>query len=151
MGVVSTRTIIKYWSPVMLWMVLIFWMSTGTFSAENTASLIKPLLLMFIPWLSADMIDTVHHAMRKFGHLIEYFVLGLLLLRAIRGDSTGSCKARWFFPAFFILLLYAAGDEFHQSFVASRTASLEDVGIDVAGGVLALGISALRHRRIQRR
>jgi VanZ family protein len=33
------------------------------------------------------------------------------------------------------ILLYAIGDEFHQSFVPSRTASLGDVTIDVLGGI----------------
>jgi VanZ family protein len=33
---------------------------------------------------------------------------------------------------------YAASDEFHQSFVPSRTASLRDVTIDLCGATLAV-------------
>jgi VanZ family protein len=33
------------------------------------------------------------------------------------------------------VLLYAIGDEFHQSFVPSRTASFGDVTIDLLGGI----------------
>ncbi|MGD0662387.1 MAG: VanZ family protein [Syntrophorhabdales bacterium] len=42
----------------------------------------------------------------------------------------------------------SAGDEFHQSFVATRTASITDVGIDTAGGVFAQVVGVLRYRRI---
>jgi VanZ family protein len=47
---------------------------------------------------------------------------------------------RWLQAARVVLLviLYAASDEFHQSFVPSREASVLDVLIDTAGSVLAL-------------
>jgi VanZ family protein len=41
------------------------------------------------------------------------------------------------------IVLYASSDEFHQSFVATRTASIIDVGIDTLGGTLAIAIGAL--------
>jgi VanZ family protein len=45
--------------------------------------------------------------------------------------------------AFAIALLYAASDEWHQSFVPSRDGTLHDVIIDGAGAGLGL---LLRHR-----
>jgi VanZ family protein len=46
--------------------------------------------------------------------------------------------------------LYAASDEFHQLFVATRDASLRDVAIDTFGAVLGIillwGIYRLRKR-----
>jgi VanZ family protein len=144
---VSFKQIFKYWSPVILWMGFIFWMSTGTFSSENTASVIEPLFLFLFPWISPQQIDVIHGMIRKGGHVGEYFILGLLLFRAFRADSTESRMRRWTSFAFFVVLLYAASDEFHQSFVATRTASLLDIAIDAVGGVLAQGVSALRHRQ----
>jgi hypothetical protein len=35
------------------------------------------------------------------------------------------------------VMLFAAGDEFHQSFISSRTPSVVDAGIDALGGFLA--------------
>lgn len=43
--------------------------------------------------------------------------------------------------------LYALLDEYHQSFVASRSASLYDSGVDLAGGLVALIGFAYLHRR----
>jgi VanZ family protein len=52
---------------------------------------------------------------------------------------------RWAFSSLLGVVLYAASDEFHQSFVPERTASLVDVGIDTLGGIIAQGVSVLWH------
>ena len=48
--------------------------------------------------------------------------------------------------ALIVVVLCAAIDEFHQSFVPTRMGSYVDVGIDTAGGILALFVIALCHR-----
>ena len=45
----------------------------------------------------------------------------------------------------------AAGDEFHQSFVAGRGPSVQDVGIDTLGALCALGLLELICHLIRRR
>ena len=142
----SMKRIFKYWSPVIFWMGFIFWMSTGTFSSDNTSAVIEPLLLLLMPWLSSQRLDVIHEIIRKCAHLTEYFVLGLLLFRAFRSGSSPSRMLRWTLSAGIVVLLYAASDEFHQSFVGSRTPALHDVVIDVAGGVLAQGAAILYFR-----
>lgn len=89
----------------------------------------------------------IHKAIRKLGHVTEYFVFGLLLFRAFRDDTKESRTLRWAFFSFIVLTLYAASDELHQSSVSNRTASVYDIGIDVLGGVIALGLSAFLHLR----
>jgi VanZ family protein len=91
----------------------------------------------------------IHGIIRKSGHVAEYFILGILLFRAFRSGSNESPGWRSALYSIFIVLLYAAGDEFHQSFVSTRTASLFDIGIDTMGGILAQGVSVLRqlHRQ----
>ena len=37
-------------------------------------------------------------------------------------------------------MLFAISDEFHQSFVPGRSASLMDIGLDLLGIVLGLGV-----------
>jgi VanZ family protein len=145
------RYFFMYWIPALLWMIVIFWMSTGAFSAQNTELFVEPILRFLMPFISPEMIDMIHSALRKSGHVAEYFVLGILLFRAFRGSSKELRIPRWAFSSFLVLVLYAASDEFHQSFVSARTASLYDVGIDMLGGIIALGLSALLHLRRQHR
>ena len=89
----------------------------------------------------------IHGLIRKCGHIIEYFILGLLLFRAFRGNSKESRIRYWAFSSIIVVILYAASDEFHQSFVSTRTASVIDVVFDTTGGILAQAVSALRHRQ----
>jgi VanZ family protein len=43
--------------------------------------------------------------------------------------------------------LFAASDEFHQTFVKSRTPSVRDVLLDIAGAILGLLVGASLARR----
>jgi VanZ family protein len=124
-------------------MGFIFWMSTGTFSAENTSSIIEPILRFLVPAISQQSLDMIHGLIRKCGHFTEYFILGLLLFRAFRSGSVETKTLRWAFFSIIIVIIYASSDEFHQSFVSTRTASVVDVGIDIAGGVIAQIISGI--------
>ena len=142
---------LKYWSPVLLWMIFIFWMSTGTFSSQNTVLIVEPILRFLTPSISSEMIDKIHKALRKLGHVTEYFVFGYLLFCAFRGSLKEWRIPRWVFSSFIVLVIYAASDELHQSFVSSRTASPYDVGIDVLGGLIALSLGAILHLSRQHR
>ena len=134
---------LKYWLPVILWMSFIFWMSTESFSAQNTSLIIEPLLHFLLSGVSPKDLDMIHGLIRKCGHIVEYFILGLLVFRAFRAGSKEHRIWRWAAYAVIVIVLYAVSDEFHQSFVATRTASPVDVGIDTGGGILALVISSL--------
>ena len=141
------RNFVKYSVPVIFWMCFIFWMSTDTFSSQNTLSVVETILHFLISKISSQQVNLIHAFIRKSAHVIEYFILGLLLFRAFRGGSIGLWKCRWSFFALIAVVLWAASDEFHQSFVPTRTASIVDVGIDTAGGVLAQFVSILWHCR----
>ena len=141
------RNFIKYWLPVIFWMGVIFLMSTGTFSSENTSRFIVPFLHFLFPWLSQQDVDMIHGMTRKAGHVTEYFILGLLLFRAFRGESPQAWRLRWAIYAVIGVVFYAVSDEFHQSFVAVRGASLVDVGIDSTGGILSQIVVMLWHLR----
>jgi VanZ family protein len=118
-------------------------MSTDTFSSEHTFSVVSAIIKFLVPGLSGEKVDFLHAIIRKFAHIVEYLVLGFLLFRAFRGPSGAWWSWRWFFLASMVVLLWAAGDELHQSFVVTRTASPVDVGIDMVGGVLGQLASAL--------
>ena len=139
---------LKLWLPVALWMGIIFVASTDLGSGEHTASIIGPVLRWLLPNVTPEQLELAHHLMRKGGHLTEYGILALLVLRAVRG-SWLPAPERWWRAAGVALLVaaaYAASDEFHQSFVASRGSSPVDVLIDSTGALLALAAVGLWRR-----
>jgi len=83
---------------------------------------------------------------RKLGHFSEYFIFTVLLVRALRNDNGGEIKSRHLLISIAIASLYAISDEFHQSFVRSRSASAVDVLIDMCGGISGIFWSHLRNR-----
>lgn len=140
----TRKGLLIYWSPVVLWMGVIFWMSSETFSADKTSSILVPILNLLIPGITAEGIEIIHSIIRKLGHISEYFVLGLLLFRAFHGTGVQPEVYRCMLYSLAVLAAYALSDEFHQSFVQTRTASLADVGLDVLGGVLSFTTIAVR-------
>jgi len=112
-------------------------MSIGLFSSEHTSRIIVPVLNFLFPGLDLSLVDMIHGLIRKAGHVIEYFILGILFFQAFRGNSVQKLDLRWAIYATICVVCYAVTDEFHQSFVSSRTASIIDVGIDSAGGALS--------------
>jgi len=127
------------WMPVAVWCGMIFWGSTDALSARHTSRFLTPFLRWLAPSISDDRIDAVRMVIRKGGHVTEYVVLALLLWRALRPVPMPAKwpvgTATW---AWALATLYAASDEWHQSFVPSRQGSILDVGIDSSGALLGL-------------
>ena len=111
---------------------MIFAASTSALSGETTRRILHAILPSSI---EPSLFDTIHFAIRKAAHLAEYAILGTLLFRAIRGERTG-WSWQWALAAIVIAALYAMTDEWHQSFVPSRTPSAWDVLIDATGATL---------------
>jgi VanZ family protein len=133
----------RYILPLCLWMGFIFVMSTRAGSARVTTA---PLLAV-LAWLwpdvasfSSDQSWVLVFLFRKLGHIAEYLILTLLLVRAVQQDSP-----LWNWRSAVLALLFAVlhgfVDEWHQSFVPSRTADVRDVLVDSMGVLLALGIA----------
>ena len=140
------RPFISQWLPVLAWMLVIFAASTDMMSAEHTSRFIGPFLRWLVPDISPATIAGVQLLVRKAAHLTEYAILGALFARAfLRGH--GKAAARYIFLTWLICLAWAALDEFHQSFVASRTGSPIDVMIDATGALAGLGIYWLVTRK----
>jgi VanZ family protein len=127
---------LKLWLSVIAWALLISWASTDMFSAGHTSRYILSALHWLFPRASAETLDLLHFLIRKSAHFTEYFVLSFLLLRAIRGEHRG-WQIRWAIAALAIAAAYSALDEFHQSFVPSRTASPWDSLLDTTGAATA--------------
>ena len=134
---------LKYWLPLLIWLGVIFVGSTSVMSAEHTSRYIVPFLLWLKPGMSPAAIRTILVVARKSAHVTEYAVLALLLWRALRSVPTLQTKTLLVFGAALLgCALFAASDEFHQTFVKSRTPSVRDVLLDVGGALLGLLIGA---------
>ena len=83
------------------------------------------------PWQIDSIATRFHGVVRKLAHMTEYFALAVsvafpLYVYGLRGI--------WLMMvAGFICVAFACGDEYHQSFVAGRSPSKHDVGIDSIG------------------
>jgi VanZ family protein len=128
---------LRAWLPVVVWGCVMFSFSTDTFSSSNTSHYIPRILHFLLPFASAHTIELLHALVRKCGHVFEYFVFGLLLFRAFRATTHGGAT-RWALNALAIAAIFAASDEFHQTFVPSRGASIWDVLLDTAAAALAV-------------
>lgn len=80
-------------------------------------------------------------------HVLEYAVLAYLLARALlwRGEFTRG----QLFTVFFITMLYAFSDEFHQVFTPGRAFQGVDLLLDALGAALGLGAYVLYIRRAE--
>jgi VanZ family protein len=141
----------RFWryGPLVLWILFISFASTNQFSVSNTAEILRPLLLWFFPNLSESRLAAVHFLTRKAGHFTEYAVLAFLTRRAFITSSHDFLQRYWFQLGLLLVVIYGLLDEFHQSFVPSRTASVYDSAVDIAGGLTVLLIFRIygKHHR----
>jgi VanZ family protein len=127
---------LKNWLPAIAWACLISFLSTDVFSSDHTSLFIIPVLHRLVPHASAETLELMHAIIRKTAHVAEYFIFSVFLMRGLRGKNRG-WTLRWAIWAIAIAGGYAALDEFHQSFVLSRTASPWDALLDTLGASIA--------------
>ena len=140
-GVPRLRAFLKYWLPPLAWLSVIFTFSSDTKSYEHSSLFVEPLLHWLFPHMPQTEVEEIHHFIRKCAHLTEYALLALLVWRAMRQPVKNNPRP-WSWPearlALLLVMFCAAADEFHQSFVPTRTSLVLDVLIDTAGAVVAL-------------
>lgn len=139
--------LLKYWLPPLVWMLVIFSASSDTQSYRHSSRFFEPLMHWLFPQMPQAQVEFIHYLVRKTGHLAEFALLALLLWRAIRHTrrppiAPGRSEGGWCWDeaglSLAIVFLYAATDEFHQVFVALRTALVSDVIVDTSGGIIGL-------------
>lgn len=84
------------------------------------------------PDRSSESYQMLHFLVRKTAHFTVYALLGFHLCGLLCTDRRGR-KYWWLAPV--VACVYAASDEWHQSFVAARGPSVRDVMIDTAGAL----------------
>ncbi len=106
-------TLILRWTPAMLVMAIIFFLSST-------------------PGQDLPSFGVVDLLVKKGGHFTGYALLGFAFLRGL-----GLRRNRNVWIALLLVLLYASSDELHQTFTKGRHPSPVDVGIDMAGAALS--------------
>jgi VanZ family protein len=129
--------LLKVWIAAILWLIVIAIESTSYLSAHNTSRILYPVL-HFLFDLDWDRFAVWHFYIRKGGHVFGYGLLSILLFRAWR-ETLPAASARWTFRwmsmAILGTALVASLDEWHQSFIPSRTGTPRDVLLDTVAGI----------------
>ena len=142
------RSSAQHWlcatAPV-LWMLVIFVLShqPAAISSEQSGVIVGHLQ-QAMPGVSTALLTFL---VRKSAHIIAYFVLGILMYRALRINIR---RWRTRTVASFALLscsLYAVTDEIHQLFVPGRSGELRDVMIDSIAALVGVGLCVWLMRR----
>ncbi len=105
---------LKFWLPVIIYATLIFCISS-------------------VP--GEDIPDVFSNQSYIF-HFLEYLAFAFLIKRAINEYYPKETNKRRLIMVVAIVFAYSLFDEFHQSFVPNRAASLADVFTDVLGSFL---------------
>jgi VanZ family protein len=130
-----------YIGPLIVWMSIIFVMSSRVGESDKSGGLLNALIARVSPTfyhtLTEYQLECLNYGFRKACHVTEYAILTFLVARAFRFGKR-SLSGRTLCLSLFVAVGYACTDEFHQSFVPGRTASVEDVLIDSCGVLAAL-------------
>ncbi|HWF03742.1 MAG TPA: VanZ family protein [Candidatus Angelobacter sp.] len=133
----SPQRKLRAWIPTLLWLCVLAIFSTDLFSAEHTGSILARILDTLFPHLSAEWFERIHFLVRKSAHFCSYGLLGAFSFFSWRATFPAPVRWRFLWATLGLLTAFAGGsmDEFHQSFVPSRTSSFHDVMIDTVGGL----------------
>ncbi len=132
--------VLKAWIAAILWLIVIAIESSALLSSSNTSRILYPLLhyLFRLDW---EQFEVWHFFIRKGGHVFGYGMLSFLLFRAwratLRTETGPRWSARWANIAILGTALVASLDEWHQSFLPSRTGRWQDVVLDSCAGIAA--------------
>jgi len=134
------HSVLKAWIAAILWLIVISIESTAYLSANNTSRFLFPLL-HYLFGMSLERFEPLHFFLRKCGHVFGYGLLSILLFRAWRETLPALGNPRWTFRwaniAVLGTALVASLDEWHQSFIPSRTGTPRDVLLDTCAGIAA--------------
>ena len=114
------RPFLTIWGPFLAALAVIFWLS------------------------SMSQVPGANYFWDKIEHALGYAALGILALRAFHGGFTPARLGPTLLAGLTVVL-WGISDEFHQSFVPGRDASVLDLLADTVGFLLAVGAFSLQN------
>lgn len=115
----KAKKLTKFWLPVILWALIIFFFSN------------RPSIYT-VDFYLGDFL------LKKSAHIVEYAIFGILVFRAFLSHDIDKKKA--LLISIVIASFYGITDEFHQSFISGRTATIRDTIIDTIGAIIGVNI-----------
>lgn len=140
------------WILVILWMILIFFMShnNGEQSSGHSNKVVSYIYISITKEqnVSEEVLNKYTFPVRKLSHITEYLILTLLLINAFNNTFRLSNKRKYIF-VFLILVIYAILDEYHQTFIPGRSGQVIDVLIDSIGIIIGIIINLIYVNKIK--
>ena len=132
------KDILRVWLAAGLWLTVIAIESTTYLSSDYTGRFLYPIF-HFLFGMDWRRFVIWHHYIRKTGHFVGYFILSVLLFRAwkITLRLPAMWALRWSVIAFLMSAMVASMDEWHQTFLPSRTGLFSDVVLDSSAALTA--------------
>lgn len=145
------KTLLWRWLPLLLWMAVIWFFSadpdpyrtvyTTVVSPQPTpqstpaAKAIPRAIPPLLPWFK-------NYTLGEISHFLEYSLLGLLALRALRSLSWAGQRSPRLVALAALLVCqgYSLLDEIHQIFVPRRAFQLLDLVLDLLGSALGIAL-----------
>jgi VanZ family protein len=151
------------WLPVLIWLGVICIESTSMLSSDNTGGVLYGMIARVFGPVDRNSFEEFHSLLRKTGHFLGYAVLSLLFFRALvrsflwhrlgaAAERTSSGLRTYYIRmaalASALSLVVASLDEWHQTFLTSRTGAFHDVLLDCSGAVIIqlIALAFLRRR-----
>jgi VanZ family protein len=132
------HSVLKAWIAAILWLIVIAIESTDLASANNTSRFLYPLL-HYLFGMDLEHFKPLHFFLRKSGHVFGYGLLSILFFRAWRETlpALGDPKWTWRWANISVLgtALVASLDEWHQTFIPTRTGTVHDVVLDACAAI----------------
>jgi VanZ family protein len=146
---VSRPNLLRAWWPAAVWIGIIAFESTDFFSSEHTGGMLYGLLTHLFGVIDFHKFNVFHHYLRKTGHVIGYGMLSLLLLRGwwATFGRTRALLWRTSLLSWLGTVFVASMDEWHQSYIPSRTGTWKDAVLDSVAGLVFLLVAYFRLRR----
>jgi len=145
----TSRSLVRNWWPVVVWLGVIRLESTDLASASNTTGLLYKLISLVLPRADPVFVDHLDEVLRKTGHFVGYAILSALVFLALQKTNRDRFREvlrrpwgtylrdlwrpEWCCIGILATFATAAADEIHQSFIPSRTGRWQDVVIDTCG------------------
>ncbi len=147
------KTIIM-WIITVIWMLVIFSFSAndGPKSASKSKKVTYEIVSIVENKKSEsekrERVEEVNPTIRKIAHAIEYAILCILVIMALKYSNVKVNKI--YLIALIICIFYAMTDEVHQLFISGRSGELKDVIIDTGGSTIGLILYEFIQRLIKR-
>lgn len=139
------------WIPAIIVMTIIYMFSAKPVTSSNESSMIIANSVLNLyesitnqpmqDELRPEKLEIVNHIIRKTAHFMEYAVLAVTIVFHL---WVWKMKYKWIFLfSSLFSALYAATDEFHQTFVPGRGGQFKDVILDSCGALTGALLSCV--------